>query len=60
MTQAIIAGPPLTAFGAADPSVGKDRSNIPPVPLGDRFKLPLLVFDGLLCGGDAEVKGDAF
>jgi hypothetical protein len=56
----IVAGPLLTAFAAADPGVGKDRDYIPPVPLGDGLKLPLLVLDGLLCRGDSEIEGDSF
>src|SRR5438045_758726 len=59
LTQAIVAGPLFTAFGAADPGIGKDRNHIPPVPLGDRFKLPLLVLDGLLCRGHSQIKGNA-
>jgi hypothetical protein len=38
----------LTAFGAADPGIGENRDYIPAVPLGDGFKLPLLVLDRLL------------
>ena len=50
-TKEIIAGAFVSAFGAADPSVGKDCHNIPPMPLGDGFKLALLILDGLLCRG---------
>jgi hypothetical protein len=55
----IVARSLLTALGAADPGVGKDRNHIPPVPLGDRLKLPLLVLDGLLCRGHSQIKGNA-
>ena len=40
------------------PAFGKDGNDIPAVPLGDGLKLPTLVLDGLLCCGDAEIKGD--
>ncbi len=33
---------------------------MPAVPLGHGLKLALLIFDGLLYCGDAEVKSDAF
>jgi hypothetical protein len=55
----IVARSLLTGLGAADPGVGKDRNHIPPVPLGEGLKLPLLVFDGLICCGDSKAKGDA-
>jgi hypothetical protein len=42
------------------PASGEERNHIPAVPLGDGFKLPLLILDRLLCRGDAEVKSDSF
>jgi hypothetical protein len=33
---------------------------VPPIPLSNRVKLPALVADRLLAGGDAEVQGDTF
>ena len=59
-TQAIVARSLVTALGAANPGISKDRNHIPAVPLGDGFKLPLLVLDGLLRCGHSQVKCDAF
>ena len=60
MTQAIVAGSLVTTLCAADPDIGKDAYNIPAVPLGDGFKLTLLVLDRLLCRGDAKLSAIRF